>query len=833
MTSHTTDDGTLVKSKDVKIGRNFALVLGMAVALAFTAFREGYVGLVDGRFAAVLLGGLGTMALLSLVENTGRILSLLAAVFAIELVKEALGIKYGLWEYDGKNGAFLFGVLSWVLGGVSIFTLAKWVVAPFVRLLVPTQTRRFHWPILLGLAGLAFVLLDVPLSQLGPWFWLLYAILLLLGAWGSRRGDLAMVLALVAMGWGVGHLSEYLGSQAKIWTFPGHANYPPLYLLFGLWPIEIIAQVSLARLLVPAEVAFDVKANVSLTKGWSAPWVAEEEKQDPLLKQERWAQWFFRISALVYFVVGMMFILIPDTILAWSNGLSSFLHTGLPPIPTGGEHFWTALAFSMMMTISGICIAAQYNIRQNRNLVVLLLIAKAASSVSGFALFAPQHPYFAYLAIGLVDGSLFLASLVFYLLANRSFFLKQTFYLHEAPKPKEPTPETRVVCRKDDGLGQAILEGKDVRQRKFALLEKVIDEAGFWSTLDKVFKNSEKSQSEFQVVIKPNFMFMHAKQDVTTYTDPDSVMHLVDLIKEKGFTQVRLVEAQSTYANYYKNRKVRTVAANVGYDLDRYEVVDLTEEKEPFDYDPPLGMHVVGPTWQHADFRVSFAKNKTHMFCNYTLAIKNIYGTLPEQNKLNEYHTKREYDWPTIETLKHFKVHFGIIDAMVSADGQFGVLACSHPRATDTIIAGENIIAVDWVGAKKMGLDPDAPGIGRFLQLAIEAFGRPKKIDWVGDQSTYAPWTNVSELLVKTLDLAEESYTLSNWWFACFSALSSDFPPRKGVPWHIRLFRQALAPLKKKLYRHDYLGSDPIPGQEIDGAMPRTMVEDTTSTTLA
>jgi uncharacterized protein (DUF362 family) len=822
--SHMTEDRALATSKNIKIGPNFAWVLGLAVALLFTAFREEYVGIVDWRFAAVLLCGLGSMAFLALVETTGRISSLIVAVFVIELVKEALGIKYGLWEYQGKDRRFLFGVLSWVIAGVSIFTLAKWIVAPFVRILVPTKTRKLHLPILLGLAGLTFAL-DLPVSKVGPWFWGLYAILIFVGVWRSRRCDLAMLLALIATGWGVGNLSEYLGSQAGIWIFPGHLNYPPLYLLFGLWPIELIAQVSLSRLLAPGEVAFDQTADISLTKGWSAPWVAEEEKLEPLLKQERWAQWFFRISALVYFVVGMMFILIPDTILAWSNTLSAFLHTRLLPIPTHGEHFWTALAFSMMVTIAGICVAAQYNIRKNRNLVVLLLIAKAASSISGFALFACQNRYFAYLAIGLVDGSLFVASFIFYLLASRSFFLTQTFYLHEPPKPRAPTSKTTVVCRKDDGLGQAIVEGKDMndaRRRKFALLERVIDEAGFWSTLDKVFNESKKTQSEFRVVIKPNFMFMHAKQDVTTYTDPELVMHLVDLIQAKGFPQVRLVEAESTYGNYYENRDVRTVAANVGYDLNRYDMVDLTAEKKPYDYGPPLGMHVIGPTWENADFRVSFAKNKTHMFCNYTLTIKNVYGTLPEQNKLNEYHTKREYDWPTIETLKQFPVHFGIIDAILSADGQFGVLACNHPRTTDTIIAGENLIAVDRVGAMKMGLDPDAPGVGRFSQLASEAFGRPKEVDWVGDHSTYSPWTNVSKLLWKPLDFIEESYTLSNWWFACFSAQSSDFPPKDGVSWHIRLLRQALAPLKKKLYPYDYLGSDPRPGRNVHDCDTKT-----------
>ena len=42
------------------------------------------------------------------------------------------------------------------------------------------------------------------------------------------------------------------------------------------------------------------------------------------------------------------------------------------------------------------------------------------------------------------------------------------------------------------------------------------------------------------------------------------------------------------------------------------------------------------------------------------------------QNKLKEYHTKREFNWPTIVSLTHFPVHFGLRHAFTSADGQFG-----------------------------------------------------------------------------------------------------------------------------------------------------------------
>ncbi len=143
-------------------------------------------------------------------------------------------------------------------------------------------------------------------------------------------------------------------------------------------------------------------------------------------------------------------------------------------------------------------------------------------------------------------------------------------------------------------------------------------------------------------------MFAHAKLDPSTYTDPELVEHLVERIREKGFTNIAVAEAQSTLGNYYDNRTVQNMASYLGYSATNYRIVDLTLEKEPHDYGGMLGRHFIGPTWRDADFRVSFAKNKTHIFSGYTLTLKNIYGTFPTQDKLKAYHTKRETDWPTI-----------------------------------------------------------------------------------------------------------------------------------------------------------------------------------------
>ena len=148
-------------------------------------------------------------------------------------------------------------------------------------------------------------------------------------------------------------------------------------------------------------------------------------------------------------------------------------------------------------------------------------------------------------------------------------------------------------------------------------------------------------------------------RDCTTYTDPELVEHLVDQLHASGYTNLTIVESQNTYGNYFKNRDVVSVAKYVEYRVDdrgnatdgKYRIVDLTEEMEPYNYEGSFGKHFASPTWKDADFRISFAKNKTHSFCYFTLTIKNIYGTLPAQNKYLEYHKKREFDWPTIESL--------------------------------------------------------------------------------------------------------------------------------------------------------------------------------------
>ncbi len=169
-----------------------------------------------------------------------------------------------------------------------------------------------------------------------------------------------------------------------------------------------------------------------------------------------------------------------------------------------------------------------------------------------------------------------------------------------------------------------------------------------------------------------------------------------------------IVEAQSTYGEYFDKRSVKEMAEYLGFHRAGCDSVDMTlDADEVRRLGPALGHHTVSRAWREADFRISFAKNKTHSYAYYSLTIKNIYGALPLANKFKEYHCGLGIYETTIEYLREFPVHYGLVDAWLSADGTFRVFADPVPNETRTVIGGTDLVAVDWVGATRDGYRSD------------------------------------------------------------------------------------------------------------------------------
>lgn len=334
---------------------------------------------------------------------------------------------------------------------------------------------------------------------------------------------------------------------------------------------------------------------------------------------------------------------------------------------------------------------------------------------------------------------------------------------------------------------------------RFEALDRVLESTRFFTLLDDAQKRSGKSKDQFSVVVKPNFSFMYSLTDISTFTDPKLVEHLIDRMHERGYRNLAVAEAQSTYAVLFTNRDVPTLAKYIGLSGRNYKIVDLSENTVPHDFGKTLGRHEVHPAWRDADFRISFAKNKTHSYAFYTLTIKNIYGALPRRNKFKEYHCndKMGIYAPAIDFIEAFPIHYGLIDAYFSADGPFGIFADSEPNFTSTVIGGDSVVAVDWVGASKMGYDPM---ISDYMKMAVERFGKPR-ITLVGNHSTYRGWRNVPDIISKTaFGIMDRNYLFGNFLYSVMGTMDPFFTFKPDEVSR-RIGRLLSQPMRKVLFR--------------------------------
>ncbi|HNW59935.1 MAG TPA: hypothetical protein PKI62_09695 [bacterium] len=109
------------------------------------------------------------------------------------------------------------------------------------------------------------------------------------------------------------------------------------------------------------------------------------------------------VMALLFGLVGMLFLFLPELVLRFFDRLSPIF--GLAPSPATGARFFLILATAYMYLVT---LLAAMMFRHPRETVYprLLIHAKSASALLSFALFLFQSPLLVYLTNGLVDGGI-------------------------------------------------------------------------------------------------------------------------------------------------------------------------------------------------------------------------------------------------------------------------------------------------------------------------------------------------------------------------------------------------------------------------------------------
>ncbi|MEJ2233883.1 MAG: DUF362 domain-containing protein, partial [Syntrophobacterales bacterium] len=174
---------------------------------------------------------------------------------------------------------------------------------------------------------------------------------------------------------------------------------------------------------------------------------------------------------------------------------------------------------------------------------------------------------------------------------------------------RDPSGEQCLALEEDMELMRLEADNSDKKvtvasirneESKLEALDKVLDETGFDALVEKELAVSGKTKTDFSIVIKPNFMFAYNKRDHTTFTDPELVAHLVERLRAAGFEKIAVVEAQSTYGEYFDKRSVEEMAQYLGFDGKAgYEVIDMTEDAlDRQQFGPHLGEHPVSRSWR-------------------------------------------------------------------------------------------------------------------------------------------------------------------------------------------------------------------------------------------
>ncbi|MEO7402078.1 MAG: DUF362 domain-containing protein, partial [Burkholderiales bacterium] len=265
------------------------------------------------------------------------------------------------------------------------------------------------------------------------------------------------------------------------------------------------------------------------------------------------------------------------------------------------------------------------------------------------------------------------------------------------------------------------------------LLEQVIERGGLWQHIARVRGEPRRNRDRrpFVVIIKPDLDFFAATAQGGT--EPALVEHLVDLLHDRGYTEVVVGEARSEDDRWLLNRESMIVPDLVGYRFvtakgRRYEVVNLRPEA---DAGADSDESSIRSAWREANYRINFAKNKTHEESLFALCVHNLGGLAP----------RRDADG-CLTVLRTAAPHFNLIDAITSAHGGAGQRA-PRPLVTSTLIASTDALLADWAGAARMGLDPYAAPANA---LALRSIGLPTRHQIDCDLSPYPLWRNVHSL---------------------------------------------------------------------------------------
>jgi uncharacterized protein (DUF362 family) len=230
-----------------------------------------------------------------------------------------------------------------------------------------------------------------------------------------------------------------------------------------------------------------------------------------------------------------------------------------------------------------------------------------------------------------------------------------------------------------------------------------------------------------RVVLKPNLVEWH--RDKVINTNPQVVGAVIEMCKREGAAEIIVAEGPG----HWRNVEYLVTESGLGDVLKAHNApfVDINHD-EPIK-SPNMGQLTgleylyLSRTIHDADVLISLPKLKTHHWAGATLALKNLFGTLPGIY----------YGWPKNEL--HWRgIHnsivdialtrtpeLAIVDGIIGMEGDGPLNGVAKPFGA--LIMGHDLVAVDATCCRLMMLDPDK--IGYLVLGHMKKLGRIKEAE--------------------------------------------------------------------------------------------------------
>jgi uncharacterized protein (DUF362 family) len=213
-----------------------------------------------------------------------------------------------------------------------------------------------------------------------------------------------------------------------------------------------------------------------------------------------------------------------------------------------------------------------------------------------------------------------------------------------------------------------------------------------------------------RVVLKPNLVEYHRDKVINTH--PHVVAAVIELCRKEGAREVVVAEGPG----HWRNVEYLVGASGLGDVLRHYQVpfVDLNHD-EPV-RKPNLGRLTglerlfLSRTVESAEVFISLPKLKTHHWAGATLAMKNLFGTLPGVCygwPKNELHW-RGIDNSIVDINLTRTPDLAIVDGIIGMEGDGPLNGTAKPMGV--LVMGCDVVAVDATCCRLMQLDPERIG---------------------------------------------------------------------------------------------------------------------------